>query len=64
MESFSEMLEIHEDHTWEQVGRCVYCADCAERLYQGYLPKERRQPRRVPVEPKSTQEMRARWNKD
>jgi hypothetical protein len=64
LESFNDTLEIHEAHTWEQVGRCVYCTDCGERLYQGYLPKDRRQPRRTPAEPKSTQEMRARWGKD
>jgi hypothetical protein len=64
LESFNEMLELHEAHTWEQVGRCVYCADCGERLYQGYLPKERRPVRRAPATPQSTQEMRARWQKD
>lgn len=63
MEALNDLLEIHEEHVWEQVGRCVYCADCGERLYQGYLPKERRPVRRGPVTPKATQEMRERWRK-
>jgi hypothetical protein len=56
----------HEDHTWEQVGRCVFCMDCHQRLYQGTIPpshiKVRR--RRQGQSPKATQEMRARWGKD
>jgi hypothetical protein len=56
-------LDAHEDHTWQQVGRCVYCHDCGERLYQGTLPPERRQPKPRPVEPKATTAMRERWGK-
>jgi hypothetical protein len=64
LEDWSAGLEIHEAHTWKQVGRCVYCADCGDRLYQGYLPKDRRPPRRAPAEPKATTEMRSRWRKE
>jgi hypothetical protein len=24
---------------WEQIGRCVYCAACTDRLYQGIAAK-------------------------
>ena len=55
----------HDDHEWEQIGRCVYCADCSQRLYQGTIgpthTKVRR--RRQGQEPKSTTEMRKRWGK-
>jgi hypothetical protein len=58
-------LAPHEHHTWEQIGRCVYCADCSTRLYQGTIgpthTKVRR--RRQGQEPKATQEMRERWGK-
>lgn len=30
----------HRDHLLRQVGRCVYCDDCNERLYQGTLPRK------------------------
>jgi hypothetical protein len=63
LESFNELLELHEAHTWKQVGRCVYCDDCQERLYQGRLPAERKPARRPPPEPAATTEMRSRWNK-
>ena len=63
LESFNELLELHEAHTWEQVGRCVYCADCQERLYQGWLPSERRTIRRQRTPSKATLEMRTRWGK-
>lgn len=63
LEDWSARLEIHEAHTWGQVGRCVYCRDCGERLYQGFLPKDRKPPLRRASEPKATQEMRARWGK-
>lgn len=29
--------------SWSQVGRCVYCNGCNHRLYQGTLPREKRQ---------------------
>lgn len=63
LEAFSEKLELHEAHTWKQVGRCVYCNDCSERLYQGWLPKDRKPPPTTPREPKATTEMRQRWGK-
>lgn len=64
LEDWSARLEIHEAHTWRQVGRCVYCDDCGERLYQGYLPKDRKPPPRRSVEPESTRRMRERWGKN
>jgi hypothetical protein len=63
LEAFDQQLALHEDHTWQQTGRCVYCADCGERLYQGYLPAERRKPKKAPPEPAATTEMRERWHK-
>lgn len=63
LEGFDRMLIAHEAHTWKQVGRCVYCDDCGDRLYQGRLPKDRQQPKRQPPEPEATTEMRKRWNK-
>lgn len=36
-------LADHADHAWAQQGRCVYCKDCSERLYQGKLPARGRQ---------------------
>jgi len=56
----------HNEHAWKQIGRCVYCDDCGERLYQGRIPKSHTNVvsgRKKPVEPASTTEMRARWNK-
>ena len=35
-------IAAHAPHTWRQVGLCVYCDDCGERLYQGQLPDDRR----------------------
>ena len=39
--TFEELLATHEHHQWEQVGLCVYCTICHERLYQGELPSNR-----------------------
>jgi hypothetical protein len=64
LESISATLDKHLDHKWKQVGRCVYCHDCGERLYQGQLPADRREPKPKPVEPKATTDMRQRWRKD
>lgn len=40
---FTADLASHVDHDLAQVGRCVYCNTCGQRLYQGKLwtPKER-----------------------
>jgi hypothetical protein len=58
----------HDDHCWEQVGRCVYCVDCGQRLYQGRIPSDHtnvRTKRRVHDEtPRATREMRERWGMD
>lgn len=61
-----EEIARHEDHTWEQVGRCVYCVDCNQRLYQGRVPPEMKvQSRSYGVRtPKETRDMRARWGMD
>lgn len=29
---------VHGEHKWEQIGSCVYCADCNVRLFRGMLP--------------------------
>jgi hypothetical protein len=63
LEAFDRLLSAHEDHTWKQVGRCVFC-ECGARLYQGRLPKTRRSAPALPREPKATTEMRTRWNKE
>lgn len=40
-EEFAALVEAHRDHTWKQVGPCVYCISCADaigrpvRLFQG-----------------------------
>jgi hypothetical protein len=34
-----EVFDGHEDHPWEQVGRCVVCVPCGTRLYQGTIPE-------------------------
>ena len=67
LEALEQALVPHMGHKWKQVGRCVYCDDCAARLYQGKLPPNRPpdliiQPR-PPAEPKATTEMRQRWGK-
>ncbi len=28
-------IAAHVDHEWKQVGSCVYCEPCGDRLYQG-----------------------------
>ena len=64
---FAEIAR-HDDHTWEQVGRCVYCDDCGQRLYQGRIPSEHvkvKAPRwQRSGTPKATREMRERWGLD
>jgi hypothetical protein len=39
---WAQALSTHVDHSWSQVGLCVYCADCGVRLYDGSLPDEKR----------------------
>jgi hypothetical protein len=63
---FSELVR-HEEHTWEQVGRCVYCVDCDQRLYQGSIPESHTNVKRRqygPINPKATRDMRERWGMD
>jgi hypothetical protein len=62
LKALDDLLTAHEPHTWEQIGRCVYC-ECGERLYQGYLPAHRRTAKKAPPEPKATTEMRKQWGK-
>ena len=65
--AYFEGIARHQDHTWEQVGRCVYCVDCDERLYQGRIPPEHRNVkcRSYGVHtPKETRDMRTRWGMD
>ena len=35
-------IQPHEQHSWKQVGRCVWCEPCGVRLYQGTIPKEKK----------------------
>lgn len=60
-------IQPHEDHTWEQVGRCVYCVDCDARLYQGTVPSDHAKVRRRSwsdaSDPAATNAMRERWGK-
>lgn len=63
----NETFAFHADHCWEQVGRCVYCVDCNTRLYQGHIPPDHTNVKERSYNtgtPKSTREMRARWNMD
>lgn len=64
--ALDQVFVDHEDHTWKQIGRCVYCHDCDMRLYQGRIPKDHTNvaTARKQREPSTTTEMRARWNKD
>lgn len=62
---FAEIAR-HDDHTWQQIGRCVHCCDCQQRLYQGTIPSSHIQVK-VPSRdrtPKATREMRTRWGMD
>ncbi len=34
---FLEQLTAHDSHDKKQIGPCVYCVTCNERLYQGKL---------------------------
>lgn len=61
--AFDKMLAEHQDHEWRQIGRCVYCQPCNERLYQGTLPPEKKGKARPRPEPPATTEMRKRWGK-
>lgn len=66
LEALQAALAQHDEHAWKQVGRCVYCDDCGERLYQGTIPPSHTNVvsgRKKNTEPAATTEMRARWNK-
>jgi hypothetical protein len=64
--AFKAVLTEHEPHTWEQIGPCVYCADCQVRLYHGTIPPghPRLSAKRMTKAMKDNQEMRERWSKD
>jgi hypothetical protein len=66
----NQLFGKHDEHTWTQVGRCVYCADCNQRLYQGTIPATHtkvKQPQNRSwddaQDPVATRNMRARWGK-
>lgn len=44
------LVEIarHDGHEKRQSGRCVYCAECGVRLYQGRLPEAEQRPAPAP----------------
>jgi hypothetical protein len=58
----NEMLTAHGEHPWTQIGRCVYCVPCGERLYQGTIP-EGHPVGRFPSKPQRNllNEFRERW---
>ena len=60
--AFFDEIYRHNEHTWEQVGRCVACVDCGQRLYQGRIPPEHVNVKRRSSggTPKATKEMRER----
>lgn len=63
LKKFCEELEVHKDHPWHQVGRCVYCS-CQPhlRLYQGTIPDGH--PTYKPSRKYSPSDiMRAKWGK-
>lgn len=66
VEAMFAKIAKHDDHCWEQVGRCVYCVDCQQRLYQGTIPADHTNVKRRVRDstPKATREMRARWGMD
>jgi hypothetical protein len=63
----AEMVAEHAEHTWYQLGRCVYCRDCNRRLYQGTIPETHREvcsaPRRQ-ADSGASARMRQRWGMD
>lgn len=67
MGAYVEGLVACDGHTWEQVGRCVYCVDCNRRLFQGTVGSKHKKVRTRPWDaardPEKTQTMRARWGK-
>jgi hypothetical protein len=55
----------HDNHAWQQVGRCVYCHDCNQRLYQGKIPSDHTKVyRKASSTPKANRDMRTRWGMD
>jgi hypothetical protein len=64
----NQLFGKHDAHVWTQIGRCVYCVDCNQRLYQGTIPPSHervRTPQRWgdAANPAATQAMRERWGK-
>ncbi len=60
-------LKVHDDHTWQQVGPCVYCVDCNKRLFQGTIGKSHEKVLTkswdAARDPEKTKSMRERWRK-
>ena len=74
LESLDRLIDEHQDCTWEQIGRCVYCADHndprgrAIKLYQGRIPpshtKVKKTAKQTGVSDKGLRDsaaMRERW---
>lgn len=38
--SDNNIFRQHQACRWEEIGRCVYCAEHGDRLYQGSLPSD------------------------
>ena len=61
-EAFAARLADHADHPWEQVGRCVFCVTCGDRLYSGTIPEGHPVGRRQTKPPRNLlAEFRNRW---
>lgn len=62
MSEFLPGLKVHEEHPWEQVGRCVFCVPCGDRLYQGTIPEGHPVGHRQSKQPRNMlAEFRDRW---
>lgn len=61
-EALEERLTEHAEHPWHQVGRCVYCGPCRERLYQGTMPETH--PVWVPPKKPQPPSLREKWGMD
>jgi hypothetical protein len=64
----NDIASGHDQHTWMQIGRCVYSVDCNKRLYQGTIPESHEKvktPRRwdEAADPAATRKMREHWGR-
>lgn len=66
-EDLHDRVTPHLEHPWLQLGRCVYCARCETRLYNGRIPPPQQRVYRFEKERQKkasdSDRMRERWNK-